>query len=1014
MVRKQPTRKTGESRHGMKPEAKLPSRPFPRKSATGTEKKLFSIVGLGASAGGLEALEKFIAQVPADSGIAFIVVTHQHPGHLSMLPELLQKHTHMHVELARDGAVVKPNHAYLSPSEGYLAILNGVLHVMEPEDTGLLRLPVDYFFRSLAEDQKERAIGIVLSGTGSDGTLGVKAIKGAAGMTMAQEPQSAKYSGMPSSAIATGLVDYILPVEHMPRQLLRYVKGSYLAIAEPEVADELELPEPMQKINVLLRLRTGHDFSAYKPNTIRRRIERRINIHQLKGPLQYLQLLQDNPNELDLVFRELLIGVTHFFRDPEAFDMLSKAVLPEMLAGRSDGSAVRVWVAGCSTGEEAYSLAILIQEGMNRLKRHFAVQIFGTDLDNKAIETARAGFYPEGIVRDVRPQRLERFFIKEDGGYRVKKEIREMVIFATQNVLKDPPFTKLDLIACRNLLIYFKPDAQRRLLELFHYAMNPRGVLFLGSSESISNLGDRFTMANKKWKIFNRKGATIGSHSMPQDFSPAAPATEVGPKAEKDGVEAGRKLPLLLVIEKMLLKSFVPASVIVNDRGDIVYIHGRTGDFLEAAAGQPRLNILEMAREGLRVELSTALRRAANQKGPVVHESVRVKTNGDFSSVRLTVVKLVEPEAIRDLILVMFQIKPEVKPVAGKKAAKSSPKAPPDAVLALERELQYTKETLQSTVEELETSNEELKSTNEELQSVNEELETSKEEMQSLNEELQTVNAQLEAKVEDLGEANDDMQNLLNSMEIATIFLDPDCKIKRFTVEATKLVNLISTDVGRPLADLASNLDYAELQSDAAEVLRKLVPRRREVRTESGDWREVRISPYRTTENVIDGLVLTFVDINSVKQAEEAAQLSRVYAESIVATVREPLLVLDGDLRVISANEAFHRTFALPRGKVEGQLIYSLNKGQWDIPHLRKLLENILPKNTVFNDFKVAHSFPGLGAKVLLLNARRLVRESGMPGMILLAIEEMTAPSGAAKKPAPSGTKTSGNGRPGK
>ena len=455
------------------------------KTATGTASgrtapaaaKPFLIVGLGVSAGGLEALEKFLAHVPADCGIGFVVVTHQHPGHTSLLPELLGKCTRMPVKLARDGAAVEPNTVYLSLPDGYLAMLHGTLHIMEPDETGLLRLPIDYFFRSLAEDQKEKAIGIVLSGTGTDGTLGLKAIKGAAGMTMAQEPDSAKYSGMPGSAIATGLVDCILPVERLPQRLIAYTQGPYLAALKLEAGEE-GLSEPMQKILVLLRTRTGHDFSNYKTNTIRRRIERRINVHQLSGPQQYQRLLQENPHELDLLFRELLIGVTNFFRDADAFDALAKTVIPKLLASHADNVPVRAWSAGCASGEEAYSLAMSLQEGMDKLKKHFPVQVFGTDLDNEAIDVARLGLYPDGIARDVRPQRLARFFVKEDGGYRIKKEIREMVVFAPQNVLKDPPFTKLDLVACRNLLIYVKPAAQERLLSLFHYALKPAGFSF--------------------------------------------------------------------------------------------------------------------------------------------------------------------------------------------------------------------------------------------------------------------------------------------------------------------------------------------------------------------------------------------------------------------------------------------------------------------------------------------------------------------------------------------------------
>ncbi len=905
----------------------------------------------------------------------------------------------MRVQVAADGVAVEPGCIYMSPSEGYLAILNGTLHLMEPDEPGLLRLPIDYFFRSLAEDQKERAIGIVLSGTGTDGTLGLKAIKGATGMTMAQAPESAKYSGMPSSAIATGLVDYVLPTEQIPAQLGAYAQGPYLASAGTGGLDDRRLPEPMQKINVLLRARTGHDFSTYKPNTIRRRIERRINVHQLNGPQQYLRFLHENPHELDLLFRELLIGVTNFFRDPGAFEALAKHVLPRLLAGHPEGASVRVWAPGCSTGEEAYSLAMLLHELMSRSKQQFAVQIFATDLDHQAIEIARAGRYPEGIGRDVRPQRLERFFVKEQEGYRIKKEIREMVIFAAQNVLKDPPFTKMDLLVCRNLLIYLQPEAQERVLSLFHYALNSDGLLFLGTSESVSGMGDHFAALDKKWKIFSRK-EPVGAVARAVLTATVLTRREPGVTGASltDSRTLKPQLPVLL--EKALLHRFAPACVIVNERGDIIYIHGHTGDYLEPATGQPRMNILDMAREGLRVDLAAALRRGAAQNAPVVHEGVRVRSNGDTLVVRLAVTKLSEPESIRGLLLVAFQSEPaSQKRRPARPPARGAAKAPPSRVLDLEHELRYAKETLQSTVEELETSNEELKSTNEELQSTNEELqsaneelETSKEEMQSLNEELQTVNAQLQAKVDDLARTSDDMQNLLNSTEVATIFLDQELRIKRFTQQATKVVNLIPSDVGRPIADLASNLCYEELQADAAEVLRTLVFKEREAQTKDGGWRQVRILPYRTTDNVIDGLVITFVNINRSKEAEQAAQRSRSYAESVVATIREPILVLDAGLRVVSANPAFYRAFSLSPQGVERRVIYSLNHGEWDIPGLSRLLEDILPKNTAFEDFEVEHEFAGLGRKVLRMNARRLEQESGRPGMILLAIEEAQAP----------------------
>ncbi len=967
---------------------------------TGAVSKPFYIVGLGASAGGLEALEKFFAHVPPDCGIAFVVVTHLHPGHVSLLPELLGKCTRMRVVAATDGVVVEPNTVYMSLPDGYLAILHGTLHLMQPDEAGLLRLPIDYFFRSLAEDQKDKSVGIVLSGTGTDGTLGLKAIKGATGMTMAQEPQSAKYDGMPASAIGTGLVDYVLPVERLPRQLVAYTQGPYLALAGHELGEE-NLSEAMQKILVLLRMHVGNDFSVYKVNTIRRRIERRINVHQLSGPEPYLRRLQENPHELELLFKDLLIGVTSFFRDAEAFDLLAKTVVPKLLGARPDNTPVRVWVACCSTGEEVYSLAMLLQEGMDKLKKHFPVQIFGTDLDHAAIESARAGLYPDGIARDVRPQRLARFFLKEEGGYRVKQEIRELVIFAPQNVLKDPPFTKLDLASCRNLLIYVKPAAQERLLSLFHYALKPEGILFLGSSESLAGLAEYFTVMSKKWKIFARKD-TAAQKALPDGFARPAARGEPGPVNAPDALARTRKQHLSSLLEQALLSRYAPASVIVNDRGDIFYIHGRTGDYLEPATGHPRLNVLEMAREGLRLELPSALRRAATAKGEVVHEGVRVKTNGDFSSVRLAVTKLVEPESVRGLFLVTF----ETAPRNPKSKAAHRTKTQTGRVPELERELQYTRETLQGTVEELQTTNEELKSTNEELQSTNEELqstneelETSKEEMQALNEELQTLNAQMQGRLDDLAVANDDMANLLNSTAIATIFLDEKLHIKRFTAEATKLIALIPADVGRPIGDLSSSLVYEQLEADATEVLRRLGSKEQEVQTKDGEWRLVRIHPYRTTENVIEGLVVTFMDITRLKKAEQAAQQMRLYAESIVATIRKPLLVLDEKLCVVSANRAFHQAFKTSAREVEHQLIYELGHGQWDIPALRALLEEILPKKNTFENFKVAHDFPGLGRKVLLLNARQLKRASGEPEMILLTFEDVTAGRGAQKKP---------------
>jgi two-component system CheB/CheR fusion protein len=823
----------------------------------------------------LEALEELFSAMPADTGMAFVVVMHLHPGHTSMLPELLAKNTDVKVVEAADGMKLERNHIYICPSGGQFDLLNGTLHRMGADKPESPHLPIDHFFRSLAQDQKERAVGIILSGTGTDGTLGLKAIKAESGMVMVQEVQTAKYSGMPTSAIATGLVDYILPPKSMPHRLVAYTGGPYLLAAPTEGDVALE---PLQKIFVVLRTRTGHDFSNYKSTTIRRRIERRMNVHGIKGPGNYVRFLQENPHEVDILFKELLISVTSFFRDPEAFEALAKDFLPELLRSRPDNHVIRIWVPGCATGEEVYSIAILMREAIEASKRPFEVQIFGTDLDSEAIDMARSGQYPDGITLDCSEKRIERYFMREDNGYRVRKDIREMTVFAVQNVIKDPPFTKVDLISCRNLLIYLNSDLQRKLLPLFHYAIRPGGLLLLGPSETVGPCTDLFDLADKKWKIFRRKESPLASRAV-MDF----PITMT--KLADDRTVAIARQPrgggITSLVERLLLSRFSPASAVVNDRGDVIFIHGRTGQYLEPTAGTPRNNIHEMAREGLQFDLAAAMRQAATQTGEVLREGVRVRTNGDFSYIDLSVTRLTEPETLRGLFLVTFR--PCLNPAESKKSKGHATKGEKSVrANELEEELQFTKESLQTTIEELETSNEELKSTNEELQSTNEELqntneelETSKEEMQSLNEELTTVNAELQSKVDELSRANDDMQNLLNSTEIATIFLDRDLNIKRFTEQARRLVNLIQTDVGRPLFDLASTLNYNQLVPDCKEVLRSLVFKQAEVQCRDGKWFLMRIMPYRTADNVIDGLVLTFVDVNRVKKAEEELKATK-------------------------------------------------------------------------------------------------------------------------------------------
>ena len=958
----------------------------------------FPIVGVGASAGGLEALEELFAHTPKDIGMAFVVVTHQHPSHTSLLPELLGRSTQLPVIAAKDGVGLQPNHVYVAPPGTHMALLNESLHFMDPNQGESIRLPIDYFFRSLAEDKKERAIGIILSGTATDGTLGVKAIKGESGMAMVQEPQTAKYAGMPSSAIASGCVDFILPAEKMAEQLAAYAKGISVRVSPIETPPDQTLSsEPLQKIFLLLRSRTGNDFSLYKTNTIRRRIERRMNVHQIDEPSHYVRYLQENPHEIDILFKEMLISVTSFFRDPKAFEALAKGALLELIRSHSDGHHLRIWVPGCATGEEAYSLAILVDECLRELNRHFEVQIFGTDLDAEAIETARAGVYPGGIAIDVSAERLERHFLQEDHVYRVNKEIRDMLVFAPHNIIKDPPFTKLDMISCRNLLIYLNAELQQRLLPIFHYALKSSGLLFLGPSETIGNFDHLFVPLDKRWKIFQRIGTAEAAQVLPEMPAEGYVQGDVTATKSRSGPPAlAKDVQLSTLVERLLLDRFAPTSVVCNERGGIVYIHGRTGNYLEPVVGKPRHNLLEMAREGLRLELSTALRQASTQKQGVARPNVRVKTNGSYVVVNLAVEMIKQPEAIHGLFLVsMVPVPPPDDEVGEAKDLPSSS----DSVNDLERELQYTKESLQNTVEELETSNEELKSTNEELQSTNEELqssneelETSKEEMQSLNEELTTVNSELTSKIEDLSQANDDMQNLLNSTDIATLFLDNDLNISRYTEQAKRLINVIPSDVGRPFGDLAINLDYDRIPGDAAEVLDRLVFKEEEVQANDGSWYLMRIMPYRTAENVIDGLVITFVNIDRIKTAEEEGQKAGAFFRSIVDTVRQPILVLDSGLRVVSANKAFLRCFRTSHRQTEGELVYELGGGEWDIPSLRKLLENVLPDGPAVEDFEVDHTFPKIGHRAMMLNACRLEALEGEPHMILLAMEDVTQP----------------------
>jgi two-component system CheB/CheR fusion protein len=954
------------------------------------------IVAIGASAGGLEALKSFFSHMPTDSGIAFIVITHIKPHRTSMLPEILANITDIPVLRADENTQIKANRIVVA-KDSLLNIDKGQLYSEKWDGQREMTYhPIDHFFRSLALDQKEHAIGVVLSGSGNDGTLGVKEIKSAGGMIMVQDTGTAEYTGMPASAQATGFADYVLSPQEMPNALIQYCRGPFLQ--RRAKAPAIQLPESaIHSILERLRFHTGHDFTVYKKNTMARRIERRMNVHCIKEPGKYSRFLKENSKELDALFQELLISVTSFFRDTKSFEFLAENIIPKFLKHHSDGNNLRVWVPGCATGEEAYSLAILLDEQIRKNNRLFEIQIFATDLDKRAIESARQGLYPKGISADISTERLHHYFSQEDDSFLIHKNIRDMIVFAVQNLIADPPFTRMNLIACRNVLIYLDAEAQQRILPTLHYALQPGGVLMLGSSESLGEAGDLFEIIDNKHKIFRKKekpGHVYQSHSMQ------------GKELKSLEVEADQTFPInkkkahfSRSIQSLLMERFVPAAAIIDDSYKIIYLHGRTGLYFEPEQGEPQNNILEMAREGLRPALRTGLNQAKKESTRVEKRDIRVKTNGEQVNVDVTIEVLTAPKLLQGLFLITL-IHSSLQSTSIFKKAKELPPEDPSAMAEMERELSYTKENLQSTIEELETSNEELRSsneelqsTNEELQSTNEELETSKEEMQSLNEELNTVNSELESKVRALARTNDDMNNLLNAMQVATVFLDSDLKVKRYTKQAKDVIRLIESDIGRPLSDLTSTIPYDGLMQDCEQVLNDLVSKETEIRDKDGHWYEVKIMPYRTTDNVIDGVVISFINIDRYKRIEEEkdhAILAKDLFLAIIETLREPLMVLDKNLRVVVVNSIWYKTFRTHEEETRGKHIYELGNGQWEHPDLRKLLENILNKNSVMTDFKISHEFPYIGHRTFVLNARKLENELNEPNLILLVFEDIT------------------------
>jgi len=846
----------------------------------------FPIVGIGASAGGLEALEKFLAHVPADSDLAVIIVQHLAPNHKGMLPELLQRATPMPVCRIEDQMRVEPRHVYVIPPNHDISLLHGVLYLLEPAKTGVVRLPIDFFFRSLADDLQQGSIGVILSGMGTDGTLGLRAIKEKAGAAFVQTPASARCDGMPRSAIDVGLADVVAPVEELPGRIVAYLQHLPLLAAE-NFEDRLH-SEEMGQVIVLLRNQTGHDFSQYKLTTLQRRVARRLGLHQLKSVAEYVRYLRANPQESELLFKELLIGVTSFFRDPAVWEQLGDVVFPELFAACADNAALRAWVPACSTGEEAYSLAITFHEALARCSpaRNISLQIFATDLDDDAIDLARAAAYPANITADVSAERLERYFVETDHGYRVGKDARSLVIFAQQNLASDPPFSRLDLLSCRNLLIYLESELQHKLLSLFHYCLKPNGFLVLGSAESVGTAGELFTPLPGKTRIFRHSSPPVAKRlaDFPTVFTSArhdfSGATTMPSKPTPAGLD-------LKSLADGLLPPYMPAAVIVTEKGDIVYVSGKTGNYLEPAAGKANWNLFAMARGWLASPLLEGFREATTEKRIVKLRRISLADEHGQQFADVTIQPITNTDRHRGMVLVVFTEAPppvstftELEPNAGVGSELNTLR---DELARARGEVQVTREAMQNAMEDLNSINEELQSTNEELQSANEELTTSKEEMQSMNEELQTVNQELQSKLDELSRANNDMKNLLNSTEIATLFLDGKLHLQRFTSQTARVFRLLPGDVGRPIGDITTDLDYPDMADDARAVMQTLAFREKSVTTKDGRWYRVRIMPYVTHENRIDGVVITFMEITAAKQLELELRTTEAQLRNLLA-----------------------------------------------------------------------------------------------------------------------------------
>jgi two-component system CheB/CheR fusion protein len=1017
------------------------------------------IAGVGASAGGLEAFTQLLRHLPSDTGMAFVLVQHLDPHHESALTSLLSRSTAMPVEEVKNDLRVESNRVYVIPPNANMGIRNGVLKLEPLQKTRGVNHSIDLFFRSLAQDLRERAIGVILSGAANDGTLGMEAIKAEGGITFAQD-DSAAYDSMPRSAIAAGCVDFILKPEDIAKELAQ-IAGHPLVVRQPiSTAKDRMAHAPVQanapappsagdealpagtkqadaesdaahgkandadfkKILLLLRNHSGADFSLYKSTTIQRRIMRRMLLNGSGTLEEYAEFLRGNTKELDALYSDVLVSVTSFFRDPEAFNVVKREVFSKFVP-KSREEPFRVWVLGCSTGQEAYSIAMAFLEARaerpieesDEATAKCKLQIFATDLNDALLDKARQGLYAKPLMHDLSPERLRRFFVEEEGGYRVNKSLREMVVFAKQNLITDPPFSRMNLVSCRNLLIYLDPGLQQKLIPMFHYALKPDGFLFLGASESIGGFSELFEPLDKKHKIYSRKGSRTPILKLPPkkereglEPSPHLDRTRVETPLLVDGHEARNhnlhsEVSSLREADRVTVSKYSPPGVLVNAALQIVQFRGPTGAYLEPPTGKASFDVLKMARSGLMMPLRAAIAKAKKDNDTVCRENIRFERDGETQAVNVEVIPL---KNLRERhFLILFDESEKLK--VGRRRRKSagaegvvqrvSQEENSGRIADLERELAETRDYLQfiqeqseTGHEELQASNEEVQSANEELQSINEELETSKEELESANEELITINEEMAGRNAELSRLNSDLMNFQVASHLAVIVVGRDLTIRRFSALAEKPFNLFAADVGRPLGSLRHNLDLPDLSARVERVVASMHESEREVRDNTGHWHSLRIRPYVSLDNKVDGAVLVLVDIDSLKRTQQDITEARELAEAVIESVPDPLVVINGNLSIRSANAAFFRAFKLSAAEVEGSSIFEIDNGAWENPTLRRLIANVVPDENVFIDFEFTHDFKRVGRRSMLINGRVLRQSDGKPKLVLLGMRDIT------------------------